>query len=803
MSQLIEKIVKISDDALSVVASQDARILFGDNHEQVQKNIQKIAWRSKKIQRSADHNAAISVYGPSQAGKSFLASVLVRPTDKPLRIEFPGQSEGKEYISEINPSGDRECTGLVTRFTVSSQHKNADFPIQLKLLSELDIICILINSYFSDGEHRFEKHKSISSLKEYFDSIQENNKTSNDSISKEDFWEIEEYLKENFSSSNYANTLISFLEVISDRAVEADVLSKAQFYAPFWGFHEQFTNLFIRMMEALETVQYSTELFASEPALIPKTTSIIDVQTLKGVTSDDDETIDVQCPSGEICKLTRSLLSAITSELILDISDVPHNFMNHTDVLDFPGARNREPINLSDYFAAFEDEGNKIHEFLIRGKVAYLFQKYVNAQDINAMLLCIKHSNMEAVGLTNVIDRWITNSIGKNAESRTGQNNSFFFVMTFFDQHLVDTAANENEDDRFTRRIGSSLLEKFGKLPDSWPLSWSISGNKHVPFNNCYWLRNPGVAQSYFTRKNGIEEFTSTPVENERISQIQDMHINTKEVIDHFRNPDLAWKAVMRENDGGVSYILSELSKVCKPEIKNEQLENLANSFSKDLTKSLVDYYVPSDITERKAVLEEKIRRLKEEIGTISKENRFANFLEEFYTSEDRLLKWAEDNTSTHVSEVLCGVCDDWHTMAKTRSKSIEKKFPISKSSIEFIIEQMVNAFKVSKIEIEIIQKAEFLDGMERNRKSLALNLAALVLNDFISKIERMDQQDSRSINLNAVRENVAREFSSRWLLNFQNIAEKNMYNLDGAIVNSKMNESIGNILNGLKLSNE
>ena len=141
--------------------------------------------------------------------------------------------------------------------------------------------------------------------------------------------------------------------------------------------------------------------------------------------------------------------------------------------------------------------------------------------------------------------------------------------------------------------------------------------------------------------------------------------------------------------------------------------------------------------------------------------------------------------------------------MAKTRSKAIEKKFPISKSSVEFIIEQMVNAFKVSKIEKEIIQKAEFLDGMERNRKSLALNLAALVLNDFISKIERMDQQDSRSINLNAVRENVAREFSSRWLLNFQNIAEKNMYNLDGAIVNSKMNESIGNILNGLKLSNE
>jgi hypothetical protein len=66
-----------------------------------------------------------------------------------------------------------------------------------------------------------------------------------------------------------------------------------------------------------------------------------------------------------------------------------------------------------------------------------------------------------------------------------------------------------------------------------------------------------------------------------------------------------------------------------------------------------------------------------------------------------------------------------------------------------------------------------------------------------------MDEQDSRSINLSAGRENVARKFSSRWLSNFQKIAEKNMYNLDGAIADPEVNEKIGNILNGLKLSNE
>jgi hypothetical protein len=799
MTTAVEKVVKFSDDALDLIDSKGANDLFNDEFKNIKKNIQKIAWRSKKIQQSADRNAAISVYGPSQAGKSFLASVLVRPTDKPLKISFPGNSGNKEYISEINPSGDRECTGLVTRFTIGSHHQNADYPIQLRLLSELDIICILINSYFSDGEQRFENHKSESDLTKYFDSIDEINEKPTKSIAKQDFWEIEEYLRDNFPNSSYATSLIPFLDKISERAVRTNISFKAQLYAPFWGLHNEFTNLFIRMMEALERLDFSNELYAKEEALIPKTTSIIDVQILKDVTSEDDEYISVQCPNGNGHKITRSLLSAITAELVLNVSDVPHNFMRHTDVLDFPGARNREPRNLKDHFKTFEEDGNKIHEYLIRGKVAYLFQKYVNSQDINAMLLCIKHSNMEAVGLTTVVERWIQNSIGQNAEARTGQNNSFFFVMTFFDQHLVDTAANENETDRFTRRIYSSLLEKFGTLPDSWPLAWSKSNKKSLPFDNCYWLRNPGVAQSYFTRANGIEELTSTEVENKRILQIQNMHSKTPQVAKHFKKPDEAWQAVMKENDGGVSYILSELSKVCKPEIKIEQLDNLAKSFSKELSGVLTEYYIPSDITERKAVLNEKLLRLEQEIIAISDQNRFANFLEEFYTTEARLIEWAGNKRSTHVAEVISGVCSDWSEVVKSRSKTTEKNFPISRSSIEFITNEMANGFKVHKLENNIIQKTNFLDGMDRHKKPLSLKIAALMINDFISATEELPEQDPNSIKLNSARENVAKNFATRWFSNFKKLANKNMQNLDGTIVNPQLNEKIGDIVKGLE----
>ena len=799
MTNTVKKVVKFSDDALDVIQSSHAASLFGDDLKQIQKKIQKIAWRSKKIQKSADRNAAISVYGPSQAGKSFLASVLVRPTDRPLEINFSGPTGNKEYISEINPSGDRECTGLVTRFTISSQHTNSDYPIQLRLLSELDIICILINSYFSDGEQQFENHKSKNDLLEYFKSIEGSRAAKTESICKEDFWELEEYLKENFSNFTYANTLLPFVELISERAVKSDISQKSQLYAPLWGLHQQFTDLYVRMMEALQVVNFCSELCASEAALIPKAKSIIDVQILRNITSTNDDYIDVQCPNGDACTLPRSLLSAVTAELVLNISDVPHEFMMHTDVLDFPGARNREPVNLTDHFASFEDDGNKIHEYLIRGKVAYLFEKYVNSQDINAMLLCIKHSNMEAIGLTTVVERWIKNSIGQNADQRTNTNNSFFFVMTFFDQHLVDTAANESETDRFTRRIHSSLLEKFGRLPDSWPLSWSMLANKSVPFDNCYWLRNPGVAQSYFTRKNGIEELSSNSTEDIRISQIKDMHSKTEEVITHFKDPSKAWDAVMQGNDGGVSYILRELSKVCNSEIKNEQLDNLAGTFSRELSDCIKDYYVPSDITERKAVAEEKIGKLYKEIDAISKENRFANFLEELFISQDQLNEWTQANTSTHVAEVLDGVCEQWHSMAKSFSRSIQNEYPISKLSIEFLTTQLAAAFNVFGLQDNIIQKAAFLDGMEGNQKWLSLNISALMINDFISAADPVPEQDPNSIRLSANRENIAKSFSLRWLANFEKIVEKNMLNLDGKIVEPQLNQKIGEILKGLE----
>ena len=56
----------------------------------------------------------------------------------------------KDFLTEINLPGDRESTGLVTRFTAHKSAVEADHPVELRLLSETDVVKILANSFYSD-----------------------------------------------------------------------------------------------------------------------------------------------------------------------------------------------------------------------------------------------------------------------------------------------------------------------------------------------------------------------------------------------------------------------------------------------------------------------------------------------------------------------------------------------------------------------------------------------------------------------------------------------------------------------------
>jgi hypothetical protein len=88
---------------------------------------------------------------------------------------------------------------------------------------------------------------------------------------------------------------------------------------------------------------------------------------------------------------------------------IPEN----TDLLDFPGARNRLGIHEEEII----DED--IPKMLLRGKVAYLFNKYSYSEKINILLFCQNNEKVEVQNIVpDLLNNWIFEMIGKTPEER-------------------------------------------------------------------------------------------------------------------------------------------------------------------------------------------------------------------------------------------------------------------------------------------------------------------------------------------------------------------------------------------------
>ncbi|MBK8300423.1 MAG: hypothetical protein IPK90_08235 [Chitinophagaceae bacterium] len=83
-----------------------------------------------------------------------------------------------------------------------------------------------------------------------------------------------------------------------------------------------------------------------------------------------------------ISNFSKSFLCALTAELVFRLPKKLESikpFLENTDLLDFPGARNRLGIHEE------EISSEDVPKMLLRGKVAYLFNKYSDSEMINIL----------------------------------------------------------------------------------------------------------------------------------------------------------------------------------------------------------------------------------------------------------------------------------------------------------------------------------------------------------------------------------------------------------------------------------
>ena len=345
----------------------------------------------------------------------------------------------------------------------------------------------------------------------------------------------------------------------------------AELLAVLWGRHAPLTDLFRTLASHLGDLDGDKEVFVPIGALTPREVSIIDVQTLKeldGEAEGDLQPVAVRTAGGASTHVPRGELTALVAEMIVPMAGVPWDFMKETDLLDFPGTRNRFTHNLQKFLVHGEAP---LAQLFLRGKVAFLFDRYVAEQEMTSMVLCVGEGNMEAKDLPGLVEKWVAATHGATPQQRAKARCILFFVLTKFDTLLVEAGGSgDDPTTRFQRRVQNSMIEPFAKMPDAWINEW-VPGE---PFRNTFWLRNPTYETPVIAYGENKREIDIREDMLKRVETLREGAVNAPLVRRHFTDPQAAWEAAMGIDDGGVTRLAGALGTVCRQQTKLDQVSD-------------------------------------------------------------------------------------------------------------------------------------------------------------------------------------------------------------------------------------
>ena len=596
------------------------------------KSLRRVTRRARKLAKAAKTRMSVSVFGPSQAGKSFLVSVLARPEAGELHSAYDDPNGILNYLKDVNPEGQGESTGLVTRFTMCREQTPSGFPIKLTLLSEADIIRTILNSFFNDGDNS-EEPPEPSDLSAHFEKFNARAGAQVPGLSSDDVLEVGEYVERTFGRTAYAASLKPFWEEAAELAPRLSRHDREAFFAIIWGNHAPLGQLYRKLADALAAIDHAEVVYVGLDALVPRETSIIDVKTLAGLSGKDvGLDLAVRTDAGREAVMARGDLCALAAEMNFPMQVQPSEVLGRTDLLDFPGARNRfdKPLAVT---LSVGDTEDALRELLLRGKVAYLFDRYVENQEITSMLLCIPGSNMETISLPGLVENWIALTHGNTPAARQGLDTVLFFVLTKFDELLVDSGAEGGATTRFQRRMEASLLEKFTQVADKWVTEWTPGR----AFDNCFWLRNPKYPAEAVINYEAGREVSLRPEKADRLAELKRGYLSAEHVQRHFADPDAAWEAAMALNDGGVRYLTEALTRVAKPDSKLRQIQAQLDRLAQEALNEGAEYFVSGDIETRINEKRAAAQRVIDGLAQAAHEQLFGSLLRELMVDQDEI----------------------------------------------------------------------------------------------------------------------------------------------------------------------
>ena len=543
---------------------------------------------ARNLGRVAATPMTTGFFGLSQAGKSYLISALAAGANGALETTFGEQR--MDFIEHINPSGGgTEATGLVTRFSrLAKPSEDPNFPVELKLFREIELAKIFANTWFKD----FDQEKISFVIDEAlvrqtlqpFEGREQG--PVQPGFSAEDVVSLMDYLNQSFEKS--LKILVhQYWPTVIELAPRLTAQERGELFSILWGKQDGLTQVYQQLGASLHRLGMPDTVFAPLSVLVERIgdeysrrNSIMNVDILERYGSAIDEPVKVRPLVDGTLQNASSIslvqLAALTAEMTFRLVEVPAaHIVEQMDLLDFPGYRGR--LNVTS-IAKENGQTNSISQLIRRGKVAYLFERYVEDQEMNALVICTnstKQSDVNDVG--PVLTRWINATQGDTPQERSGRATGLIWTLTMFDlcisQSLNKKSSLELEEE-WDGMMTRTMLERFKDYP--WMSNWQ-SGQA---FNNTYLVRKPRH-QTAFIGRTGGDESHFTDDSHGTLQLMAKTFVERAPVKKHIKDAQQAWDAMLTLNDGGITRFSESFTELASVDFKlkriREQLNKVLN----------------------------------------------------------------------------------------------------------------------------------------------------------------------------------------------------------------------------------
>ena len=545
-----------------------------------------LALRTRKLRRAWGRRQSVGLFGPSQAGKSFLVGALLSHELGSLKVM--ARDREVDFLKEINPAKGVESTGTVTRFTASALAaplRKGDFycellPLEGVLQSMATGFLVECTSPPLDVD-RVERTLREARLQA--------GPAAPASYARA--WDTVwlDLTRKYQDRHPYLNELRRHPLLRGGAQLANEITTAAGWILVFsllWGGPGYAKDLDALMRTLVQGVEQLGHAEAVEVALqhvraSSDAPSVIDASCLNALGSSRTVVMATTAEANpRDVALDPGVLAALIAEIRLPLKSVPGSLLERADLLDFPGGRALKGIN---GFGPAELNTGKLEnaiEVYKRGKLTFLFEQYSLDREITSLLLCSPGpTKPEAIQLQSQVESWLQIRHGSPTpkDPKEIETPGLFMALTKFDMSL-GALRSDNAKDRWDSRVQEACIDFWARGNGSWILNWGRQGR---PFANLFWIRNP-YADQMQALKPGDADY-----ETVKQGYLQSRAVNT-----FIANAEEKWLAVEgTESTGlpksGVPLLAQHLRQKMSEDIKAKELAQEVRAIKSELLSVL------------------------------------------------------------------------------------------------------------------------------------------------------------------------------------------------------------------------